>query len=307
MVKKIKPHLLVIGGTGFIGYHLVVLAKKRGWKITSLSLHKPRPSRHVIGVNYLLGDITKFKELKKKINGSYTYVVNLGGYVQHKSYKKVVNKMIRVHFLGLTNLTKIFLKKKVEKFIQIGSSTEYGNSKAPQNENSHGLIESPYGLAKYASTYFLKYLYETKNFPVVILRLFQVYGPKQDENRILPEIIKGFLRNKSIKLTKGNQVRDFCHVEDVVNAIILTCYKKKISGEIFNIGSGNPLKIKKAVKIIHKKIKKGRPIFGKKQHKMFENMQLYPKINKANLKLKWKPRISFNEGSTSTIKYYAQR
>ena len=79
----IKPHLLVVGGTGFIGYHLVDSAKKKGWKVSSISLHKPKKHRYVRGTNYITVDISNLKKLKQKLNRSFTYVVNLGGYVDH--------------------------------------------------------------------------------------------------------------------------------------------------------------------------------------------------------------------------------
>ena len=91
MARMIKPHLLVVGGTGFIGYHLVRTAKKRGWAVSSLSLNKPTKQRHVYGANYLVANINDLKKLKQKLKGSFTYVVNLGGYVDHgfSKYKKL--------------------------------------------------------------------------------------------------------------------------------------------------------------------------------------------------------------------------
>ena len=63
MVKKKLPHLLIVGGTGFIGYHVALFAKKKGWKVSSVSLHKPQEHRQVKGVTYLTIDITDFKTL----------------------------------------------------------------------------------------------------------------------------------------------------------------------------------------------------------------------------------------------------
>ena len=67
MFKKKKPHLLVAGGTGFIGYHLILAAKKKNWKVSSISLSQPKKYRYVDGVCYLTIDITNFNQLKKKI------------------------------------------------------------------------------------------------------------------------------------------------------------------------------------------------------------------------------------------------
>ena len=112
--KKIKPHLLIVGGTGFIGYHLALFAKKLDWKVSSISLNKPKESRHIHGVNYLIIDISNLKELKKKLNESLTYVVNLSGYVKHILFGDKEDEIIKTHFIGLINLTKIFSKKKIE-------------------------------------------------------------------------------------------------------------------------------------------------------------------------------------------------
>ena len=167
-IHPTKPHLLVIGGTGFIGYHLALTSKKKGWKVTVVSINKPKKYRYIRGVNYLRIDISNLKELKKKLIGSFTYIVNLGGYVSHISFEDEKGRVTKTHFIGVVNLTKVLYKKKIKKFIQVGSSVEYGKIKAPQSENKHGLPNSPYALAKLAATQFLLMLYNTKKFPVTI-------------------------------------------------------------------------------------------------------------------------------------------
>jgi len=296
-----KPHLLVIGGTGFIGFHLVLKAKKRGWKVTSISLNPPKRNRYVAGVNYLKADITNFKELKKKLNNPYTYLVNLGGYVNHFNKKKKVSS---AHFKAVINLTKIFTNKKIKKFIQIGSSSEYGESRAPQNEKAQCDPKSPYALAKLAATEFLLMLNITKQYPVTILRLFQVYGTQQDKNRVLPQIISGCLKNKKFPVSSGEQLRDFCFIDDIINAIFLSLKNKKSNGEIFNIASGKPIKVKRVIKYICKLTGKGKPQFGQIKYRKDENMKVYADIKKAKVKMKWKPKINFNKGIKTVIKSF---
>ena len=303
-IHPIKPHLLVVGGTGYIGYHLTLAAKKKGWKVTSISKSHPPKHRYINGVKYLKIDISNLKTLRKKLTDSYTYVVNLGGYVSHISFKDRKNEVVKSHFLGLINLTKIFSNKKIKKFIQIGSSVEYGEMEAPQNENQHGLPESPYALAKLAATQFLLMLYKSKKFPVIILRFFQVYGPNQDENRFLPQVIKGCLGNKKFPTSAGNQVRDFCHIEDIISAIFLSLNVTQANGEIFNIGSGEPKKIKYIVRQICKIVGKGKAQFGRIKYRENENMRLYPNIKKARIILKWQPKIKFNKGIKTVINSY---
>jgi len=295
-MNKKKPHLLIIGGSGFIGYHLALQAKKKNWKVTSLSKHLPKKFRHVSGINYLIADIRNFKKLSKKLHGSFTYVVNLSGYVNHSFSKNVEKKMKETHFEGLVNLVKIFLKKNIVKFIQIGSCAEYGKANAPQSENLECFPNSPYALSKLASTKFLLMLYRSKKFPTTVLRFFQVYGPKQDQNRALPQIIKNCLSNKKFPVSLGNQIRDFCYIDDAVKAIFLALKSRRSNGEIINIGFGKPKKMKDIIKKINRIIKTGKPQFGKIKYRKDENMKVYPNIQKAYNQLKWKPKVNFNEG-----------
>ena len=301
MFKKNKPHLLVVGGTGFIGYHLILAAKKKGWKVTSISLNKPKKYRYIVGVCYLRINIKNFKQLKQKLNGSFTYVVNLGGYVDHSRLKNRRNKIINTHFFGLVNLVKVFLQKKIKRFVQIGSSAEYGNIKAPQNEKQNCKPNSPYAYAKLISTEFILNLSNLHNFPVIILRPFQVYGPKQDQNRILPQVIKACLEDEKFPSTKGEQIREFCYIDDFISAIFLSLKSENNQGEIFNIGSGRPIKIKKVINQIRKIIGKGRPQFGKIKYKEDENMKVYANIKKAKIKLNWRPKVKLNDGLKTVI------
>ena len=204
---QIRPNLLVVGGTGFIGYHLVRAAKNKGWNVTSISLRKPKKQRYVRGVKYLKIDLGNLSKLRKKIKNPFTYVVNLSGYVDHAPFfNNKSERIIKTHFFGTINLTKIVNKKKLKKFVQIGSSVEYGKVNAPQKEHQYGLPNSPYSLAKLASTNFLIMLYKNQNFPVTILRFFQVYGLNQEKNRVIPQIIEGCLNNKKFLLEVLHEV-----------------------------------------------------------------------------------------------------
>jgi len=300
-IHRIKPRLLVIGGTGFIGYHLSLKAIKKGWKVTSVSTNKPKKHRYLNKVNYLKIDIADLKKLEKKLVGSFDYVVNLGGYVDHRSFENGGEKIIKVHFTGVVNLTKIISRKRIKKFVQVGSSAEYGNCKAPQNENQDGQPISPYALAKLASTNFLLMLNKNNNFPVCVLRFFQIYGPKQDQNRVVPKAIQSCLKNRKFAASKGDQIRDFCFIDDAVDAIFLALKSRKSNGEIFNIGFGKAIKIKKAINTIQQIIGLGTIDYGKIKYRKDENMSVYPNINKVVNKLKWKPKINFNQGIKISI------
>ena len=145
---KIRKKILIVGGTGFIGYHLAKRAIKRGWQVTSISSRKPKKIRNLKKVKYLLCDITNLKLLKKCIHSKFKYVVNLGGHVDHSNKKKT----FKSHYIGVINLTKIFLRTRPGAFIQMGSSGEYGNLRSPHHENSKCNPKSVYAKAKLLST-----------------------------------------------------------------------------------------------------------------------------------------------------------
>tara|TARA_Y100000590_G_scaffold101980_2_gene115830 strand:- start:5685 stop:6602 length:918 start_codon:yes stop_codon:yes gene_type:complete len=299
-----KPSLLVLGGTGFIGYHLMIKAKKYGWQITSLSKHKPKKYRYIKGVNYLTVDINNLNILKKKIKKSFDYVVNSGGYGSHFPFHKGGKNIFETHFFGMLNIIKVIKRKKLKKFIQIGTSEEYGKISAPQKENLVDVPNTPYAIAKLSCTEFLKILYKKEKFPFVVLRLFLVYGPKQENNRILPQIIRGCLKNKKFKTSSGFQKRDFCYIDDVIKAVFLSLKSKKATGKVFNIGTGKPLKVKNVVKTICKLVGKGKPQFGKIKLRKNENMSLYPSVKEAKKVLKWKAKVKFFKGINYTINSY---
>ena len=291
-------NILIIGGTGFIGYHLAKKCLKKNFKVTSVSKNQPKKIRFLKKVKYIICDINN-KKILKKIDNNFDYVVNLGGYVDHRNKQETY----RSHYLGLKKLTEIFIKKKIKKFIQIGSSMEYGRVKSPQKENFNCYPESIYATSKFLSTKHLITLYKKKNFPAVILRLYQVYGPNQDKNRLIPIIIDSCKNNKSFPCSSGEQLRDFLFVDDLIDAI-LKCLDNKVEGKIINIGSGKIIKVKKIINQIVNFYKAGKPLFGKIKLRKEEMLEVYPSLLNARKFLGWKPKVSFNGGILKTINFY---
>jgi nucleoside-diphosphate-sugar epimerase len=295
-----KNNILIVGGTGFIGYHLAKKFLKKGWKVTSISTKRPKKLRYLPKVKYILCDITNKNTLKRSIQKSFNYVVNLGGYVDHSNKKKTFES----HYIGCRNLTEIFLKKMPKAFIQMGSSVEYGNLQSPQKENGKCNPKSLYGRAKLLASNHLINLYKKKKFPSTILRLYLAYGPKQDLNRFLPIIISGCKKNKKFPCSRGNQLRDFVHVNDVVDVIIKSLASENARGQIINIGSGKPKKLRNIIEHVCKISNGGYPQFGKIKLRKDEILRIYPSIKKAENLINWKPRMSFEKGIKDTIKSY---
>jgi dTDP-glucose 4,6-dehydratase len=305
-MKKERPkkHLLIVGGTGFIGRHLAqyTINKKR-WKVTCTSTSKLLFDS-INGVKYIHLNITKQKDIKIKLNKNFTHIVNLSGYNSNSSLKREKNKISNINFKGSYNLSNFFFKRKIKKFIQIGSSAEYGNVKSPLDENKKCFPNSSYGKSKLQSTNYLLKMFKTNSFPVTILRLFNVYGPYQNADYFIPQVINECVKNFTFSVSRCEQVRDFVYIDDVVSAIFLALTNPRTNGEIINIASGKKIMMKEVVEIIVKFVKKGNPNFGKIQYRKNENMKVYCNTHKAKKKLSWKSKINFSTGILKTIKHY---
>ena len=296
--------ILVVGGTGFIGTNLVKRLLKIGAKVTCLALKKKKKKISHKNLKYIFCDYANFNILKKKINKPFHYVVNLGGYIDHSKFFVKGNKVIDNHFSSTMNLLLSLKKRQLKRYLHIGTCDEYGENISPIKEDVREDPITSYAFAKLASINLIIMLSKTENFPATALRLFLVYGPHQKNDRLIPQVINGCLKKKNFPVSKGNQLRDFCYVDDVINAVILCLTKKKALGEIFNVGSGKPVSVKFIINTISKIIKQGKPQFNKIPFRKNENLKLYPSINKIGRLLGWKPKTNLNQGLVKTINYY---
>ena len=295
-----KKNILIVGGTGFIGYHLALKCLKLNWNVISLSSKKPESFKRLKKVKYLYGDISNFKNLSVLLNYNFHYAVNLGGYIDHHNK----DKTYKSHFLGVRNLAKFFLKKNLNSFIQAGSSAEYGNVKSPQKETIKCKPEMIYGKSKLKSTKYLINLHKKENFPATILRYYQVYGPGQSINRFIPLLINACIKNIEFPASHGKQKRDFLYIEDAVSAILKALINKTSRGMVINIGSGRAITLLSLMKVIKKKIGGGKILLGRIKLRKDEPMIISPNLNRSRKILKWESTTSLKQGINKTIKFY---
>ena len=295
---------MVTGETGFIGKNFISqLYKKKKFNIYSLSQKKINKEFQHKKVNYIYCDLQNKKGLKKKIsNLKFQFVVNFAGHINHSEKKKTYG----THYIGLKNLVEIISSKKIIKFIQIGSSVEYGFLKSPQKENKSlktSKLKSIYGKSKLLSTNYLLNFFKKKNFPVLILRPYLIYGPGQSLDRLIPITIMNCLTNKSFNCSPGKQLRNFIYVNDFSKIVYKSLFLKT-NGEILNVGSSKNYKVKFIINKINKLIKKGSPQYGQIKLRKDEPLNLYPSLNKLKRYIKLNKETSITTGLEKTISYY---
>ena len=298
----VKNKVLILGGCGFIGSNLSEYLTKKKYRITVTYFKKKiKISKDI---KYIKIDLTKKKKIKDKLKEhKFDFVVNCAGYINHSNNTKNKN-IYKEHTSILHNVTDYFKNGKITRFINFGTSDEYGNSRSPQNEGKKSKPLTLYALSKTYSNLFLKKLWKSCNFPSVTLRLFLVYGPRQSEERLIPYVIQNSLRNNTYKIFGGNQIKDFCFINDLCEAVVLCFKNEKINGQVINIASGKKTQIKKIVNIIKSHIKKGHPNFEKKIYRKSENIKLWADIKKAKKILGWKPKTSLSLGIKKTVFSY---
>jgi len=216
-------------------------------------------------------------------------------------------QVINAHFLGVQNLLQLIDWTSIKRFVQIGSSDEYGSLHPPQTEKMRENPISSYSFGKVASTQLLQMLFRTEGFPAVTLRPFLVYGEGQNNNRFLPQIIKGCIQGVQFPVSNGEQLRDFCYIDDIIRGILLTLKNDKVNGEVINLASGKPISIRKIIELVQEVVGQGVPDFGAVPYRVGESMALYADVAKAKKLLGWEPSVSIDEGISRTVHYYQRK
>ena len=292
--------VLVAGGSGFIGAHLVRTLREQGHSVTIVSIRSSRPSADVISV-----DLRNRDEVMAALKGRrFERVFNLSGYIDHTPFAKGGRAVLDQHFQAVMNLIEGLDRSALKSFVQVGSSDEYGSAPAPIAETAREAPIAPYSVGKVAATHLVQALSKTEGFPGVVVRLFLTYGPGQDKRRFIPQIVSGCLSGDSFKASEGKQLRDFCYVADTVDALIKASTATTAQGEIINVGSGRPVTVRSVVETIVKMVGAGRPEYGAIPYRAGESMALYPDVSKAKRLLGWQAQTSLEDGLRRTIEEF---
>lgn len=295
--------ILVTGGAGFIGSHLVENLVKSGHSITvldNLSTGRIENISHLRNnIKFIKCDISKDKDIYKYFK-DVDWVFHLAALAD---LVPSINKPIDYfdsNVKGTIAVLNASVKMNVKKFIYSASSSCYGiPKKYPTSENAHIDPKHPYALTKRLGEELVLHWNKVYKLDAVSLRLFNVYGTRSRTSGTYGAMFGVFLKQK-IKgypytvVGNGNQKRDFTYVADVVEAM-LKAVKIKTRENIFNVGSGKTVSVNYIVKLLG-----GNYIYIKKRPG--EPDITFADISRIKKALKWKPLVTVEEGVNLLLK-----
>ena len=306
-----EKNIMVTGGAGFIGSHLVRKLLDSEARVTVLT----RPDTDLWRIKDIINKVdilsTNFQDLKELEsmidNFEPEIIFNLMSNIDMTKKFENIEPMIKNNFLNTFYLIKVLKNKKYFKsFINIGTCGEYSGKSVPFLESNREAPISPYLLSKVFSTHLSSYLGKMENFPIITLRPFLTYGPRQINGQFIPFLISNLIEGKKVKVTKMEQTKEFVYVDDVIEALIMVPFKEIPYGEIINIGPGKETKIREVAEIICESI--GRDfneyIEMSLPHREGEAMHFYGSNEKAKNLLGWEPKISVEDGLRKTVEWY---
>jgi nucleoside-diphosphate-sugar epimerase len=240
--------VMVIGASGFIGSHIVRYLLEKGVNVI-VAVRKyavPRRLQYVVKKEWVVEiNLLKSQSIYKAICSTKPDIIILAAAYGVNYSEQDFDQSINVNVKGGVHLVEACKKYGVNKLFYLGTSLEYGNSDGLLKETNILAPQGMYGAVKAASTIIMSERALSLGIPLIILRLFNVWGPLEGRYKLVPQVISSCLEKTDLYLTSGEQIRDYIFVKDVVNIIYLLLFNESISNNsIINIGSGRGITIK---------------------------------------------------------------
>ncbi|EAO52163.1 CDP-4-dehydro-6-deoxy-D-glucose 4-reductase [Bacillus thuringiensis serovar israelensis ATCC 35646] len=299
---------LITGGYGFIGSHLARRLLNLQARIV-LFIRTPsnfgRLKDIIKNIETYEIDIRDRKQVQdaiKKVNPDYIF--HLAAYGVNSAHTDYMHA-IETNIIGTCNIIQAAKWVNCKKIINFGSSSEYGNKMEPIHENMLLTPVDIYGSTKAAATILAHQIASENSINLITLRPFGIFGESEEPHKIFSYIILQVLQNKDVNLTFCNQLRDYCYIENIIDACILAVENTTVQNEIFNIGSGTIYPLKHYVELLFKHLKtNSRPNYGAIPSRTNERWVPEADVQKIKNSLSWEPRINIEEGIIKTVNWY---
>ncbi len=261
--------VLVTGSEGFIGSHLTERLVELGAEVTALVQYNSFNNWGWIdtfskevkdNINIVTGDIREYDGMKRIIKGQ-DVVFHLAALIAIPYSYLSPMAYVKTNIEGTTNVLEACREYEVEKIVHTSTSETYGTALYVPIDEKHPMHgQSPYSASKIGADKIAESFYRSFNLPVVTIRPFNTYGPRQSARAVIPTIISQILAEKTeIKLGGLSPTRDFNYVIDTVEAFIKVAESNKTIGQVINVGSNYEISIgdtvRKIINIIGKDVK----------------------------------------------------
>lgn len=298
--------ILVTGGSGFIGRHLIKALIDSETRINVVSRKD---------IDLPSGAILHIGDLRDPIFVNDCIMTCKPSTIFHLAANKERSPLFSAFSRGLednliSSLNIFEAANKLEglnSIVVLGTAEEYGNNNCPFVEDMRELPVSAYSFSKMCVTKLCEVLHRLYRMPFVIIRPSLAYGPGQSADMLLPALIKSLIGNKAFPMTAGEQTRDFIYVSDLVDVIIKAAQSEKLIGRVTNVGSGSSVKLKDVALRVEQILgRSGMVQLGTLDYRQGEIMDYVVDNSKIKELLDWAPRVSLEEGLMYTIKSFLE-
>jgi Nucleoside-diphosphate-sugar epimerases len=299
--------ILVTGGTGFIGVHLLRALCASGSRPAALTRKRERVAKLAADVREQVRwqelDVRDGEAVQNFIQAERPDVIfHLAGTRGKGNGEESARLCAELNVRASANVLEAAKSAGVRRVILIGSADEYGRQAGPLKESLDLQPASVYGNSKAEATRLALEMFEEEAVPVVILRPFTVYGPQQPREMFVAEAIECAVNGMPFKMSEGTQKRDLIFVDDVVRALLAAASAHQVEGKVINIGSGRAESLGDVAHLIWKISESRAPLLiGARQASEQETHDTWADITQARQLLDWEPRVSLEEGLRAAI------
>ncbi|MBN2503171.1 MAG: SDR family NAD(P)-dependent oxidoreductase [Anaerolineales bacterium] len=305
--------VLVTGAGGFIASHLVETLVKEGARVRAFVRYNSRGDPGLLNlldedvkaqVEVVAGDLRDPDAVQSAVRGMST-VFHLGALIAIPySYLHPV-EVVETNVIGTLNVLMAARAHGVERLVHTSTSEVYGTARRVPMDETHPLQgQSPYSASKIGADKLAESFYCTYSLPVVTVRPFNTYGPRQSARAVIPTIISQALSRDEIRLGSLDTKRDFTYVSDTVNGFLCAAKTPGVEGEVFNLGTGSEVSVGELAERVLRILGKDLPIVQEDQRKRPEKsevMRLLSDNTRAREHLGWQPLVGLDEGLGQVI------
>lgn len=247
-------------------------------------------------------DLTKIEEIKKTVKQTVPDIVfHLATYGVYQ-HQMDFDKIVETNVVGSMNLMNVLSDYNIKKFVNLGSSFEYGPKLSKIRETDDTEPLTAYGASKVAQTNFAQHFAKRRNLPAVTLRIFNAYGMFEEKNRLIPSLVLSALTGKTLHIKNPKEIRDFIFVKDVVDAMIKASKIKK-SGIILNIGTSKGCSVEQIVRKSSKITNADNIVFDSDK-KPENHGKLIANMEETKKTLGWESKFSIDMGLKETFDWF---